>query len=113
MLWFHSLYADDDGGEEDDDDFETEDDDPGLERLAATLRADGPAPPLREAVLYGAPYTGAEVAFVARDDENDPEVAVECSVTSVKPAVPQWNTGGAQARGRKHPGGRSRRSPPV
>ncbi|WSB86468.1 hypothetical protein OHA60_23270 [Streptomyces cellulosae] len=104
VLWFHSLYADDDdGGEEDDDDFETEDDDPGLERLAATLRADGPAPPLREAVLYGAPYTGAEVAFVARDDENDPEVAVECSVTSVKPAVPQWNTGGAQARGRKHP----------
>ncbi|MGW7633588.1 hypothetical protein ACMAVT_18400 [Streptomyces sp. FW42] len=105
VLWFHSLYADDDGAEEDEDDLGTGDDDGdfGLDKVAQVLRGDGPAPPLREAVLYGAPYTGAEVAFVARDDEDDPEVAVECSVTSVKPAVPLWNTGGQQARGRKHP----------
>ncbi|NEC53187.1 hypothetical protein G3I18_32230, partial [Actinospica acidiphila] len=105
VLWFHSLYADDDAGEEDEDDLETADDDGdfGLDKVAQVLHADAPAPPLREAVLYGAPYTGAEVAFVARDDEDDPEVAVECSVTSVKPAVPLWNTGGPSARGRKHP----------
>ncbi|MFD8253109.1 hypothetical protein [Streptomyces werraensis] len=102
---FHSLYADDDGAEEDEDDLETGDGDGdfGLDKVAQVLRGDGPAPPLREAVLYGVPYTGAEVAFVARDDEDDPEVAVECSVTSVKPAVPLGNTGGPQARGRKHP----------
>ncbi|MFI1957365.1 hypothetical protein ACH46L_19120 [Streptomyces althioticus] len=103
VLWFHSLYADDDRVKEDEDDFETEGDDPALDRLAATLRGDGPAPPLREAVLYGAPRTGAEVVFVARDDEDDPEVAVECSVTSVRPAVSLWNTGRPQTLGRKHP----------
>ncbi|MEZ7159071.1 hypothetical protein [Streptomyces sp. MAD19A] len=104
VLWFHSLYADD-AGEEDEDDLETADDDGdfGLDKVTQVLRADAPAPPLREAVLYGAPYTGAEVAFVARDDEDDPEVAVECSVTSVKPAATPWNTGGPQARGRQHP----------
>ncbi|MFF5340879.1 hypothetical protein ACFY4H_09215 [Streptomyces althioticus] len=103
VLWFHSLYADDDRVKEDEDDFETEGDDPALDRLAATLRGAGPAPPLREAVLYGAPRTGAEVVFVARDDEDDPEVAVECSVTSVRPAVSLWNTGRPQTLGRKHP----------
>ncbi|MGW3476631.1 hypothetical protein ACWDMR_14525 [Streptomyces althioticus] len=105
VLWFHSLYADAEGGEEDEDDLETADDDNdfGLDKVAQVLRADAPAPPLREAVLYGAPCTGAEVAFVARDDEDDPEVAVECSVTSVRPAVPLWNTGEPSARGRKHP----------
>lgn len=104
VLWFHSLYADD-AGEEDEDDLETADGDGdfGLDKVTQVLRADAPAPPLREAVLYGAPYTGAEVAFVARDDEDDPEVAVECSVTSVKPAATPWNTGGPQARGRQHP----------
>ncbi|MFE8952163.1 hypothetical protein [Streptomyces althioticus] len=105
VLWFHSLYADDEGCEEDEDDLETADDDVdfGLDKIAQVLRADAPAPTLREAVLYGAPYTGAEVAFVARDDEDDPEVAVECSVTSVRPAVPLWNTGGRPGRVRKHP----------
>ncbi len=104
VLCFHSLYADDDGGAEDEDDLETGDGDEdfSLDKVTAVLRGDAPAPPLREAVLYGAPYTGAEVAFVARDDEDDPEVAVECSVTAVKPAVPAWG-GGTRPRGRKHP----------
>lgn len=104
VLWFHSLYADD-GADNEDDDLETADGDDGfgLRKLTEVLRGDGSAPPLREAVLYGAPCTGAEVAFVARDDEDDPEVAVECSVTSVKPAVARWGMGGPQARRRKHP----------
>ncbi|MFC7989998.1 hypothetical protein ACFUV2_11915 [Streptomyces pilosus] len=91
ILHFHSLYADDadDDGEEEADGPEAGDDSAaaiGLGRLTDILRGEDPAPPLREAVLYGVPYAGAEVAFVARDDADD-EVAVECSVSAVKPAA--------------------------
>ncbi len=91
ILYFHSLYAADaeDDGEEEADGHEGGDDSAAaveLGRLTDILRGEDPAPPLREAVLYGVPYAGAEVAFVARDDADDDEVAVECSVSAVKPA---------------------------
>ncbi|WP_030206306.1 hypothetical protein [Streptomyces bikiniensis] len=83
ILHFHSLYA-----------FEQEEDDEDggaapvveLDKITEVLKGEDPPPPLREAVLYGAPYAGAEVAFVAFDDEDDVEVSVQCSVTAVKPA---------------------------
>ncbi|MFG3495255.1 hypothetical protein [Streptomyces sp. NPDC047928] len=101
VLHFHSLYASDpereaeereergtaDGGEEG-----AGRDAAGLADelagMAAILRGDDPAPVMREAVLYGVPYAGAELAFVSRDDEDADEVSLECSVTVVKPAVP-------------------------
>ncbi|MFJ8183216.1 hypothetical protein [Streptomyces sp. NPDC096105] len=108
VLCFHSLYAFEDDEEGfDEEDLDEDDlasgDDADLRKIAEILRGGGPTPPLREAVLYGAPYAGAEVAFVARDDEDDPEVAVECSVTAVKPAVPGWRTRGPQPHERTPP----------
>ncbi|MER6406493.1 hypothetical protein ABT269_23860 [Streptomyces viridosporus] len=115
ILHFHSLYAFDDEDEEDDDGDEEDEDEDGsdagddseavveLGRIAEILRGEDPAPPLREAVLYGVPYAGAEVAFVSRDDADDPEVSVECSVTAVKPAVPGLVERGPQRRKRKSP----------
>ncbi|MEU3105658.1 hypothetical protein [Streptomyces griseoflavus] len=107
VLHFHSLSAFEDEDEQDDEG-ETgpgPDDEHAsaveLGRLRDIFRGDGPEPPMREAVLYGVPYAGAEVAFVARDDADDDEVIVECSVNAVKPAVPGWRKPGAQRRGRK------------
>ncbi|MDT0398167.1 MULTISPECIES: hypothetical protein [Streptomyces] len=108
VLHFHSLYAfdedeDDDADADDgrsDDDYEAAVE---LDRLKEVFRGGAPTPPLREAVLYGVPYTGAEVAFVARDDADDDEVAVECSVSEVKPAVAGWRRSEARRRGRDRP----------
>ncbi|KAF0647326.1 MULTISPECIES: hypothetical protein [Streptomyces] len=106
LLHFHSLHA----FEEDEEDEENgrdgqgdgrrgphgEDDDgadgddelaEGLRRVGAILKGEDPPPPVREAVLYGLPYTGTELAFVAPDGDDPDEVAVECSVTAVRPAV--------------------------
>ncbi|BFO15040.1 hypothetical protein SHKM778_14280 [Streptomyces sp. KM77-8] len=99
VLHFHSLYAyeDDeheDGPEEDDDSMAV------VDRLKDAFQGGGPTPPLREAVLYGAPYAGAEVAFVAREDADDDEVAVECSASEVRPAVAGWRRHGPE-RGRR------------
>ncbi|MDT9683226.1 hypothetical protein RND61_14255 [Streptomyces sp. TRM76323] len=105
LLHFHSLHAFEDGPDapgarraphEDDEDDEDEDEDgaddgdelaEGLRRVGAVLKGEDPPPPLREAVLYGLPFTGTELAFVAPDDGDRTEVSVECSVTAVKPAV--------------------------
>ncbi|MFD7769306.1 hypothetical protein [Streptomyces sp. NPDC059787] len=105
ILHFHSLYVSED--EDDEEDGRDAGDGPAagveLDRLTEILRGGGPTPPLREAVLYGVPYAGAEVAFVSRDDADDAEVAVECSVTAVKPAVRGWVERGPQRRGRESP----------
>lgn len=104
ILHFHSLYADDAAEEEAADGHEVGDDSAAaveLGRLTEILRGEDPAPPLREAVLYGVPYAGAEVAFVARDDADDDEVAVECSVSTVKPAVPGRGEHRSRLRERK------------
>ncbi|WP_229852042.1 hypothetical protein [Streptomyces roseolus] len=99
ILHFHSLYA-----------FEEEDDEEGgeapvveLDKITEVLKGEDPPPPLREAVLYGAPYAGAEVAFVAFDDEDDVEVSVQCSVTAAKPVGPRLMERGQLRRERETP----------
>ncbi|MBC9716112.1 hypothetical protein H9Y04_26585 [Streptomyces sp. TRM66268-LWL] len=90
VLHFHSLWAYEKEDDEAHEDHVDDEDDPvvGFRKAADILRGEDPPPPLREAVLYGALYAGAEVAFVARDDADDPEVGVQCSVTALKPAAP-------------------------
>ncbi|MFF2697973.1 hypothetical protein ACFVUQ_06360 [Streptomyces cyaneofuscatus] len=89
ILHFHSLHAfEEEDEEEQKEGDEGEADAVDLTKVRQILRGDDPPPPLREAVLYGAPYAGAEVALAARLDADEPEVLVECSVTAVKPAVP-------------------------
>ncbi|MFF6904640.1 hypothetical protein ACFY9Q_01695 [Streptomyces sp. NPDC012389] len=87
ILHFHSLHAFEDEDEEadgDGDDADAVD----ITKVRQILSGDDPPPPLREAVLYGAPYAGAEVVLAARLDADEPEALVECSVTAVKPATP-------------------------
>lgn len=111
LLHFHSLHAfEEDGGrrdprgdEEGAGDHDAGGDDElaeGLRRVGAVLRGEDPPPPLREAVLYGPPYAGAELAFLAPDGEDHAEVSVECSVTAVRPAVPGPFGGGTGPSGR-------------
>jgi hypothetical protein len=94
VLHFHSLYAVGDVDEEEDDG--TEDEAPaafGTEaakeawaaEAVAALKGTDPVPPLCEAVLFGAPFAGAEVVLTAA--EEDGEASVECSVTPVRPAT--------------------------
>ncbi|MFG2511857.1 hypothetical protein [Streptomyces sp. NPDC048584] len=101
VLHFHSLYA----FEGEDETTDEGEDDPTavVDRLKEVFQGGAPTPPLREAVLYGVPYAGAEVAFVARDDADDDEVAVECSVSEVRPAVAGWRRHGPQRGRRKRP----------
>ncbi|MFJ8841854.1 hypothetical protein ACIRFF_02995 [Streptomyces cyaneofuscatus] len=109
ILHFHSLLAideedDEEDGEEDEKRNESDDgeaDAAHLTKVRQILTGDDPPPPLREAVLYGAPYAGAEVALAARADADEPEVVVECSVTAVKPAVPGLVARGPKRRERK------------
>lgn len=111
VLSFHSLHAfeerdgddadEDEDGAEEDDDLEAAVD---LDKVVGILRGEDPLPPLREAVLYGVPCTGAEVVFVAPEGPDDDEVSVECSVTAVKPAAPASTE-------HRHRTGRSRRQP--
>ncbi|MFD5556984.1 hypothetical protein ACFWIA_24490 [Streptomyces sp. NPDC127068] len=56
--------------------------------MVAAFRGACPPSALREAVLFGAPYAGGEIAFLAPSDGDDGEVEAERSVTPVKPAVP-------------------------
>ncbi|MFD8940284.1 hypothetical protein ACFV0R_34385 [Streptomyces sp. NPDC059578] len=58
------------------------------QELVAALRGVFPPSALREAVLFGAPYAGGEIAFLAPCDGDDGEVEAERSVTPVKPTVP-------------------------
>lgn len=109
ILHFHSLAAFE---EEEEDETEGPEDVDGvahavdLTTFQQILKGEDPPPPLREAVLYGVPYAGAEVALAARPDEETPEVLVECSVTAVKPAVPKL----VRSRSKSPAGGRDRRS---
>ncbi|MFG2409507.1 hypothetical protein ACGFR8_35250 [Streptomyces brevispora] len=102
ILHFHSLHAfedeDEDGGDAGDGPAVIE-----LGKVMEILSGEDPPPPLREAVLYGVPYAGAEVAFVARDGTDGAEVSVECSVTAVKPAVPGLVKREPQRRKRQSP----------
>lgn len=68
-----------------------------LREIADVFRGTDPAPPLREALLFGAPYPGAEVVFLTSEGG---EPAVECSVTPVKPAAPGLRGAGSRPRER-------------
>lgn len=107
ILHFHSVYAFEDEDEDGDEDGLDAGDGPAavveLGKVTEILRGEDPLPPLREAVLYGVPYAGAEVAFVAREDADDAEVSVECSVTAVKSAVPGLVERGPRRRKRESP----------
>ncbi|MEE1939692.1 hypothetical protein V1L54_09740 [Streptomyces sp. TRM 70361] len=107
VLHFHSLHSFEDDDGEDDGEHGDGDDETGadgadglnlaaedlaeakrelgreLREIADACRGTGPAPPLREALLFGAPYPGAELAFLSADGG---EPTVECSVTPAKPA---------------------------
>ncbi|ANW21417.1 hypothetical protein BB341_26000 [Streptomyces clavuligerus] len=126
LLTFHSLYATDD--DDTDDTAEDEDGRDGAEtgtegddedeeaaaeqwrrekeELKAVLKGGGSVPPLREGLLYGPLYTGAEVVFLAPVAERgsgsgadaEPEVEVERSVTPVR-AVGQELSGLFGSRG--------------
>ncbi|MEU3447076.1 hypothetical protein AB0H29_07585 [Streptomyces thermolilacinus] len=123
LLHFHSLYSFEEHpgaprGPHDAYETDDEEDDElaeGLRKVGAILKGEDPPPPLREAVLYGLPYTGTELAFVAPDDDEPGGVAVECSVTAVKPAVPGLFGGGlpdaAPGQSARPGGGRPRRRP--
>ncbi|SCK35587.1 hypothetical protein YW7DRAFT_02946 [Streptomyces sp. AmelKG-E11A] len=98
VLSFHSLYAVDDP--DDPTDAYPEDmangERPGpaaddmeavrweREIAEAVAACQDTEPPLREAVLYGAPRAGGEIAFLAMADDGD-ELEAERSVTPVKP----------------------------
>lgn len=115
ILRFHSMYSfeDEDEEEEEGGDHRLRQDlREGLSEMAAILKGEDPPPPLREAVLYGVPYSGGEVAFLAREDEEDDDVTVECSVTAVRPAVPGLFTGKG-ARPEARPQRREPRRRPV
>lgn len=106
VLYFHSLAASEEDEEDEEEEGPEDADAVDLTKVREILRGEDPPPPLREAVLYGVPYAGAEVAFAAREDEDSPEVVVECSVTAVKPAVAGPARRGpmlpSQNRGRKN-----------
>jgi hypothetical protein len=98
VLHFQSLYAadhddeeEDDGGAEDEKRFAFEAEAAREEwaaeaaKAVAALGGTDPVPPLCEAVLFGAPFAGAEAVLIAADE--DGEVSVECSVTPVRPTT--------------------------
>lgn len=76
--------ADDD---EDEDDADGEADDEELERLLDAVDDDTPGP-VREAVLYGAPFDGAELVVVSADEDPDQPPLTEWSTGPVRPLSP-------------------------
>jgi len=82
-----TLELDEDEDEDEDAHEYDEDEEVDEEELNALLdRLDDDAPgPLREAVLYGAPYDGAEVVLLTADEDPDAPPFVECSTGPVRP----------------------------
>ncbi|WP_405967770.1 hypothetical protein OG613_28455 [Streptomyces sp. NBC_00015] len=76
--------ADDETEDESEDD--DDDDDESLRELISRID-DERAGPLREAVLYGTPYDGAEVVFLAAADKAGEPPVVEASVGPVRPVT--------------------------
>ncbi|MFJ3666010.1 hypothetical protein ACIPSE_06120 [Streptomyces sp. NPDC090106] len=69
---------------DDEEDGAPDEDDEAIEELLAALDTEAIGP-LREAVLYGLPYDGAETAVVAADEEPDEPPVVEWSTGPVRP----------------------------
>ncbi|WP_328494340.1 hypothetical protein OHS59_17560 [Streptomyces sp. NBC_00414] len=84
-----------DGESEEDDDDEDEDGEPDsadadaeeLERLLDAVDDDLPGP-VREAVLFGAPFDGAEVVVLSADEDPDQPPLTEWSAGPVRPLSP-------------------------
>ncbi|GHB18299.1 hypothetical protein GCM10010306_008200 [Streptomyces umbrinus] len=82
-----------DGEEPDEDEDDDEDDEDGeagdeeLERLLDAVDDDTPGP-VREAVLYGAPFDGAELVVVSADEDPDQPPLTEWSTGPVRPLSP-------------------------
>ncbi|MEU5974844.1 hypothetical protein [Streptomyces sp. NPDC047315] len=96
LLTFHSMYVAEPGRQPDDGaEAEAEegaeahaDVDAQQERYDALFGGTDEEPRLREAVLLGAPFGGAEVAFLAPEPTGRNEVEFERSVTPVRPYAP-------------------------
>lgn len=73
--------------DEDEDDVDGEADDEELERLLDAVDDDTPGP-VREAVLYGAPFDGAELVVVSADEDPDQPPLTEWSTGPVRPLSP-------------------------
>ncbi|MEU9880298.1 hypothetical protein [Streptomyces phaeochromogenes] len=73
--------------DEDEDDADGEADDEELERLLDAVDDDTPGP-VREAVLYGAPFDGAELVVVSADEDPDQPPLTEWSTGPVRPLSP-------------------------
>ncbi|NUS25378.1 MAG: hypothetical protein HOV92_14325 [Streptomyces sp.] len=82
-----TLEPDDEEQDETEDETEGEGDELDEEELNALLdRLDDDAPgPLREAVLYGTPYDGAEIVLLAADEDPDEPPVAEYSTGPVRP----------------------------
>ncbi|MEU9897495.1 hypothetical protein ACIBCS_25210 [Streptomyces phaeochromogenes] len=73
--------------DEDEDEADGEADDEELERLLDAVDDDTPGP-VREAVLYGAPFDGAELVIVSADEDRDQPPLTEWSTGPVRPLSP-------------------------
>ncbi|MFD9191032.1 hypothetical protein ACFWCA_22735 [Streptomyces phaeochromogenes] len=73
--------------DEDEDEADGEADDEELERLLDAVDDDTPGP-VREAVLYGAPFDGAELVVVSADEDPDQPPLTEWSTGPVRPLSP-------------------------
>ncbi|MEU4615887.1 hypothetical protein [Streptomyces umbrinus] len=77
----------DEDEDDDEDDADGEADDEELERLLDAVDDDTPGP-VREAVLYGAPFDGAELVVVSADEDPDQPPLTEWSTGPVRPLSP-------------------------
>ncbi|WP_405869764.1 hypothetical protein [Streptomyces sp. NBC_00005] len=76
--------ADEDETDDDEDEDDEDSDDEDLDDVLGRVGGDEPGP-LREAVLYGAPFDGAEVLIVSAAEQDDEPPVVERSVGPVRP----------------------------
>ncbi|WP_329335419.1 hypothetical protein OG866_16345 [Streptomyces sp. NBC_00663] len=78
------MDDEDESGSDTDDEDDDELDEEELNALLDRLDDDAPGP-LREAVLYGAPYDGAEIVLLAADEDPDEPPVAEYSTGPVRP----------------------------
>lgn len=76
--------AEDDEGEDEDDDDDGETAKAEMQEILDRIDDDRPGP-LREAVLYGTPYDGAEILLVSADEKPDEPPLIERSQGPVRP----------------------------
>jgi hypothetical protein len=82
-----TSYDDSEEPDDDEEDVDGEAGDEELERLLDAVDDDTPGP-VREAVLYGAPFDGAELVVVSADEDPDQPPLTEWSTGPVRPLSP-------------------------